>query len=205
MTVPVDLDLHGCFSSVGCGGCEFSDGSWEFSTENSFGHLHGIRFVDGLKRGEGAILASWDDLPASSEGGEWCPVFREFFGGPGALWLAQHLNFPFSVKPEAKTVAHGEWASFITVLKNRSGNPRPDAKVCAIAHREGLRIEARPAREVGKQCGRTRDLAVGEKMETDFLVKATSEAEVGSYPLEFRMVPATDLASGRARLNVTRK
>jgi hypothetical protein len=204
MTVPVRLvfaecDFNGCPVS-----CEFKD-RWQLSTENGIAGLRGARFVYGHNDGAGAVVTSWNDLPARSKGdAAYCDSIRSLYGGPGALRLAQHLDFDLSVRPEKRTVEQGEWTSFTTVAKNASGDTITGVRVC-VRRKTGIRLEARPPQESGTQgCGPTGDLAPGEAMKTKFFAKAWN-AKPRLYRLKF-IASSTEAGLVRAgALRITRK
>jgi hypothetical protein len=202
MTVPVGQVFGGYCDFGGCApSCEFK-GRWHLSTENAFAGMHGARFRDGPK-GAGAVVAAWNDLPSRSEGDAgYCDSIRGSFGGPGAVRFAKHVNFDLLVRPEERTVEHGEWTSFTTVVKNASPETFADVRVCA-GGKTGIRLEARPPQASGpQQCGPTRELPAGEKIKTAFFAKAW-DAKPGSYRLRFITNSPYEGVVRVARLNVT--
>jgi hypothetical protein len=172
-------------------GCQFEDFEWSFSTSNSFGPLQGHPFWDGLHWPGGAIVASWEDLPASPAT-QVCNELRVVFGGPGGFLLERVPGeLDLSLRPTSKQVERGEGTTFTATVMNTSNIALTGVEVCVRAPESAIRVI---------ECSAPGSLDPGEIARRRFSAKATGNAKPRPYRLRFR---ATGFPAEPASANAT--
>ncbi len=163
--------------------------------------------------GEGAGVATWASLPASTQDGgslpgTVCPLVDGLVAGPGGIWTSGIVEtgdlgpppapeLALSVMPRSKTVKQGNGATFTATVRNTGDADATGVKVCMKAPRKAVKPSMK--------CTNVGMLAAGELEKPRFVVKAKRDAKPRSYTLRFTATGTGGPDNATATLKVKRK
>jgi hypothetical protein len=148
--------------------CQVTINQASFSTDGT-APFAGMRFPPNTPSGNGAVVASFNNLPNGD--GPGCSVVNPLLRGAGGIWLSHGIAPPpilyLSVKPQTRRIRAGRTARFTVTAQNAGGAVIGNARVCA-------RMSRFLGRFLNNRCQPLGNIAVDEA--------ATATYRIGTFP-----------------------